>query len=237
MHKRSSAPTTYDSPLAWIPRAIDNSAGGQVWIPEKTWGPLAGQMLHLSFGRCTMMMVLRDSNTPTQGAVVPLPGRFASGVCRGRFNPSDGHLYVTGLRGWQTAAVRDGCFQRVRSQKPLPLPVDYTVEPHKVRITFSEPLDRELAEDIESYSAETWNYRWSSNYGSPDFSVTDPAKQGRDSLKIASARMEDERTVILSLPGLREAHQLAITFNLETSKGEPIQSALHATVNTVKGVP
>ena len=63
MHKRAAPPTTYDPPLCWIPRSIDNSAGGQVWVPENTWGSLAGQMLHLSYGRCTFMLVLRDTST------------------------------------------------------------------------------------------------------------------------------------------------------------------------------
>ena len=234
MHKRAAAPATYDPPLVWIPRNIDNSAGGQVWVPEGTWGPFAGQMLHLSYGRCTMMLVLRDqtSNPPRQGAVVPLPGRFASGVCRGRFNPTDGHLYLTGLRGWQTAAVRDGCFQRVRYQKPFPAPIAYSATTNTFTITFSEPLDRELAEDIESYSAETWNYRWTSNYGSPDFSVTNPEKQGRDPVQIQSANLQpDGKTVVLTIPTLRPAMQFALRYNLETTKGEAIQNALYATIN------
>src|SRR5690606_11455998 len=62
MHKRASAPASFEPPLTWIPRSIDNSAGGQVWIPQNHWGTLAGQLLHLSFGRCTMMLVLRDQH-------------------------------------------------------------------------------------------------------------------------------------------------------------------------------
>jgi hypothetical protein len=236
MYKGASAPTRFDPPLVWIPRSIDNSAGGQVWVPEGKWGQFAGQMLHLSYGRCTMMLVLRDqtSNTLRQGAVVPLPGRFASGVCRGRFNPTDGHLYLSGLRGWQTAAVRDGCFQRVRYQKSFPAPIAYSATTNTFTITFSEPLDRELAEDIESYGAEMWNYRWTSNYGSPDFSVANPEKQGRDAVQIQSAKLQpDGKTVVLTIPTLRPAMQFALRYNLETTKGEPIQSALYATINAM----
>jgi hypothetical protein len=49
MHKRTVAPKTYDPPLVWIPRVLDNSAGGQVWVPKGKWGPLSGELLHLSF--------------------------------------------------------------------------------------------------------------------------------------------------------------------------------------------
>jgi hypothetical protein len=236
MHKRAVAPTTYEPPLVWIPRSIDNSAGGEVWVPEGKWGEFGGQMLHLSYGRCTVMLVLRDqtSNPPRQGAVVPLPGRFASGVCRGRFNPADGHLYLTGLRGWQTAAVRDGSFQRVRYQKPFAAPISYSITTNTFTITFSEPLDRELAEDIESYGAEMWNYRWTANYGSPDFSVANPDKQGRDPVQIQSAKLQaDGKTIVLTIPTLRPAMQFALRYNLETTKGEPIQNALYATINAM----
>ena len=237
MHKRAQVPTTYNAPLCWIPRHIDNSAGGQVWVPENTWGPFAGQMLHLSYGRCTMMLVLRDQSTnpPAQGAVIPLPGRFASGVCRGRFHPRDGHLYLTGLRGWQTAAVRDGCFQRVRYQKPLPIPTEYSVRSNQFTVTFSEPLDRALAEDLESYSAEMWNYKWTSNYGSPDFSPARPNEQGRDPVKITAAHLSpDGKTITLTLSSIREVMQFALTYNLETAQGNPVQNTLYATINHLR---
>ena len=45
MSKRPLEPTDYDNPLLWIPRTLDNSAGGQVWVPPKHWGSLSGQML------------------------------------------------------------------------------------------------------------------------------------------------------------------------------------------------
>lgn len=235
-HHRATAPTTYDPPLLWVPRALDNSAGGQVWVPPNTWGPLAGQMLHLSFGRCTMMLVLRDqSSTVPQGAVVSLPGRFASGVCRGRFNSKDGHLYLTGLSGWQTAAVRDGCFQRVRYQKPLPLPTAYAVTANNLSVTFSEPLNRELAEDTESYSAEQWNYLWSSKYGSADYSLADPEKEGRDPVKITTAKLQpDNKTVLLTVAGgLRPVMTFALTYNLETATGTPLQTTFYTTINRI----
>src|SRR5204863_8587164 len=84
-------PFGYDSPLCWIPHSVDNSSGSQVWVPSGRWGPLAGQILHLLWGRCGLMLVLRDVvDDISQGAVVPLPGRFLSGPNRGSFNARDG---------------------------------------------------------------------------------------------------------------------------------------------------
>src|SRR6266496_1076492 len=119
-------------------------------------------MVHLSYGRCTMMIVLRDErNHQAQGMTVPLPGRFLSGVMRARFNPHDGHLYVSGLRGWQTAALRDGCFQRVRyTGARFYLPVAFAVQTNGIRLTFSEPLEQTFAERVDSYGIKQWNYHW-----------------------------------------------------------------------------
>jgi hypothetical protein len=65
----------------------DNSAGGEVWVSGDQWGALKGQMLHLSYGDCSMLLVLREQvDGQAQGGVVPLPGRFLSGVMRGVFS-------------------------------------------------------------------------------------------------------------------------------------------------------
>ena len=33
---------------------MDNSSGGQVWVTSDKWGPLKGQLLHLSYGRVSL---------------------------------------------------------------------------------------------------------------------------------------------------------------------------------------
>jgi len=235
MHHRETAPAAYDPPLCWIPRAADNSAGGQVWVPPGVWGPLAGQMLHLSYGRCTFMAILRDGPR-FNGGVVPLPGRFLSGVMRGRFNPRDQALYLTGLRGWQTAAIKDGCFQRVRhTGQPLLAPVAFAVRPNGVELTFDQPLNAELAADPSSYDLEQWNYRWSEKYGSPDLSPSQPGKEGRDKIKIARAVLSGERAVFLEFVGqVQPVHTLRINYNLETAGGAEIRGDFYATINQVE---
>lgn len=230
MHKRSSPPAAFDPPLAWIPRAIDNSAGGQVWAPAGAWGELAGQMIHLSYGRCSMMLVLRDG---PNGGIVPLPGRFLSGAMRGRFNPADQALYVTGLRGWQTAAVKDGCLQRVRrTEAPLLAPVGFKLGPQELELIFDRPLDKGLARDPASYSAEEWNYRWSEKYGSADYSPKDKDKEGRDQRAILSAKLRDDRTVVLRFSeALHPVNVLKIAYSLETEDGAEVRGEFFCTIN------
>src|SRR5262249_51030978 len=79
-HHRATPPTIYDPPLLWLPREMDNSAGGQVWVPEGKFGPLSGQMLHLSYGRCTALLILPQKvGDVWQGGGVDLGWNFLSG--------------------------------------------------------------------------------------------------------------------------------------------------------------
>ena len=194
-------------------------------------------MLHLSYGRCTMMIVLRDErNHQAQGMTVPLPGRFLSGVMRARFNPHDKNLYATGLRGWQTAALRDGCFQRVRyTGAPMCLPVGFAIHTNGIRLTFSQPLEKQTAENVDSFGVQEWNYRWSAKYGSPDLSLAHPGKEGRDDVAVKSARIaKDERSVFLGIPGLRPVMEMEIQYNLNTRDGRPARGAAYATINRIE---
>lgn len=236
MHKRASAPQDYDAPWCWIPRKMDNSAGGQVWLPKNGWDALSGKMLHLSYGRCSLLAVLQDQNHPDQNAgIMPLVGGFQSGIMRARINPHDGHLYTTGLRGWQTAALRDGCLQRVRyTGKPFHHPVGFSATKAAISLTFGSPLDAEAAIDLESYSVESWNYKWSSAYGSDDYSVTQPGKKGRDILEIKSAKLSsDKRTITLEVNDLRPAMQVLIKYQLISNEGIEIPGEFAFTANTL----
>jgi sugar lactone lactonase YvrE len=232
MHHRAETPKIFDAPLCWMPKSADNSAASQVWVPAGKWGALAGQMLHLSYGHSSLLLVVRDPISP-QGGVVPLPVRFISGAMRGRFNPHDGQLYVTGLRGWQTAALRDGCFQRVRClPEKLHLPVAIAAYANGLRVTFSEPLDRATAEDPGSYDETRWNYRWAESYGSKDWSVSEPQKEGRDSVTIASAKVApDGRSVFLAIPDLRPAMQMQLRYNVNTAAGQTVTGEIDHTIN------
>ena len=103
-----------DLPLVYLPRGMDNSSGGQVFVDSDRWGPLkaiSGSTSRSARARPSSSSATQVDGQP-QGAIVPLPGEFASGVHRGRMNPKDGQLYVSGMSGWGSYTPRDGCFQR-----------------------------------------------------------------------------------------------------------------------------
>lgn len=227
-------PLGYDPVLCWVPHSVDNSGGSQVWIPEGKWGALGGHFIHLSWGRCFMMLLLRDVVDGTaQAAAAPLLGRFLSGAMRGAFNPRDGALYVVGSTGWQTSALKDGSFQRVRfTGKPLDIPVTWHVQQTGITLTFAEPLDRETAADAGSYAINEWNYKYAASYGSKDWSVAHPGKEGHDALDVRSAKLlDDGKSVFLEVPELKQVMQLEIQYNVDTKSGGTLRNTIYGTIN------
>jgi len=191
-------------------------------------------MLHLLWGRCGLMLTLRDVvDGQPQGAVVPLPGRFLSGPNRGSFHPRDGSLYVACSTGWQTSAVKDGALHRVRfTGKPVYLPVAWHGHSNGLSLTFSQPLARATAEDPGSYALQQWDYRYAGQYGSKDWSVTDPKKEGHDAVEVRSAKLStDELTVFLEIPGLRPVMQMEVKYNLDAADGTALRGPLWLTLN------
>ncbi|QDT89516.1 ThuA domain-containing protein [Gimesia algae] len=229
-------PLGYDPPLCWIPRLQDNSSGGQVWVTSREWGPLENQLLHLSYGQSKLLLTLREVIADqSQGGTLTLPLEFESGIMRGRFSPEDGQLYVSGLRGWVTNAVRDGCLQRVRyTGKPVHLPVAVKTMQNGIALTFTNPLDHQTAENPDNYAIEQWNYLWSQNYGSPEYRVSAPQTAGRDEVEVISATLlPDQRTVFLELSRVIPVMQMGITWQLTSQSGETLKQTYYHTINSV----
>lgn len=235
-HHRTDPPKLYDGPLCWIPHELDNSAGGQVWAPPGRFGPLAGLPLHFSYGRCRPFVLLRQETdrAVTQGGVAPLDITFLSGVCRGRFHPADGHLYVCGLNGWQTAAQADGCLQRVRyTGAALDVPVAMKVDGDTVRLTFSRPLDPAAVADADRYRAAWWNYRWSADYGSKRWKVSDAAAEGQDAVPVRGAKLlADGRTVVVSFDKLQPVMQMQVGYNVLAADGRKVTGSVYLTIHS-----
>jgi azurin len=198
-------------PMLYLPRGLDNSSGEQVFVDSDRWGPVQGQLVHLSYGAVGAFLLLRDEFEDwIQGAVVPIAGEFESGVHRGRFNQADGQLYVSGMAGWGTYATADGCFQRVRfTGNSTQLPIGFHIHQNGIRISFAEPIDVTAVQDPTCHFAQAWNYRYSGAYGSPEYSHRSVGLRGHDVLTIASATvLEDQHSLFLEIPDLQLVNQL-----------------------------
>lgn len=229
-------PLGYDPPLCWIPRLVDNSGGDQFSTPAADWGPLSGRAIHLSYGQCKALLVLRESfEGIDQGGVVPLPFEFPSGVMRGRVNPRDGQVYVSGLKGWVTSAVDDGCLCRVRwTGRPMNVPIGVRTYSNGLAVQFSRALDKATAEDPDRYGVQAWNYRYSAAYGSADYRPSKPDAQGRDEWTVASATLlDDAKTVFLEIPDLQPVMQLAIAYQIRGDDHEILDNSIYYTIHRV----
>lgn len=236
-HHREVPPKTFDAPLCWLPREVDNSAGGQVWVPKNTFGPLAGLPLHFSYGRCRPFVLLRQelSGGGVQGGVAALGVQFLSGVCRGRFGP-DGNLYVCGLNGWQTGAQADGCLQRVRyTGRPLDVPTALEVKGDTIRLTFSRPLDAGTVNPTDHFRCAWWNYHWSGDYGSKRWKISNPSAEGQDEVLVRAAKLlPDGRTVELTFDALKPVMQMQVGYNIKGADGAPVVGSVYLTINGTK---
>jgi hypothetical protein len=234
-HKHPVPP--FNPPMLWLSRhGWDNSGGGQVWVTSSKWGPFEGELLHCSYGECALYLIMKQSvGDLMQGAAVRFPLKFTSSAMRPKFNPKDGQLYVAGLQGWQTKAVKASGLDRIRyTGKPVYSVAEMKVDQPGVHLTFTQPLDLKEASDVQNYSVRCWNYDRSEKYGSPELSVANPAKRSRDSWELKGAHVSaDGKTITLELPELKPVMQMEINYEIKARDGTAIKQAIQNTIHVV----
>ncbi len=237
-HRKIVPPQNFDPPLIWIPQEIDNSSGGQVVVTDDRFGPLAGRLLHTSFGQGRLFYLMtQEVDGLSQAALVQFPHDFGTGIMRGRTNPVDGQLYVTGLNGWNDNGrgdLADGGIYRVRyTGQPIRMITDCKVHPGELRLQFNFPLDRGATTRVDAYVAEQWNYKWTDSYGS-DFHHPETGEVGKQSLPIDSVSVsEDGKTLTLKTSQLRPVHQLHLQLDVMDSNGKLFKEDVYWTIHKI----
>ena len=218
----------------YVPRGIDNSTGGSVYITSDRWGPMKDKLVVFSYGASSHYLYLEDAEGSTpQGGIVPLEGDFLSGMHRARVNPADGQVYAVGSQGWMNYAQRDGSFERVRyTGKPVYYPSGFQVFQNGIRVDFNERLSKREVEENGRYFAQQWQYLYSMGYGSPEYSIRDPRSVGHDPLQISSATVLDEgKSLFLEIPELVPAMTVHLRLHLKFADGNPFATDLFATIH------
>lgn len=249
---RQKVDSPMQEPLCYLPMNVDNSGGGQVWVPAGSkFGLQPGELIHLSYGQSSLYRVLKQEigGGQMQGGVVRIPLDIKSSAQRSRFHP-DGSAYLLGFRGWQTNAATDCAFHRIRfNDKPILIPNKLEVVPGGIRIGFEVALDKDLAEDPKSYSIERWKYIYCKQYGSGEFSIDKPDAQREknalekeskgsepvhDKVEVAAAHLlPDGKSVMLDIPTLKPAMQMKLGYDLETADGKEAIGAIYSTIHQV----
>lgn len=227
-------PTTYDPPMCWIHPSIDRSPADMIRVTSERWGPFENRLLEVSYGMGKLFVVMEDEvHGQVQAAITPIPLEFETGIMRSHFRASDGQLYLAGLFGWAGNKSHPGMFYRVRrTETPVRSPRSFHVLRDGLVIEFTDPLDPVSAQDVGSYSFESWNYRWTSSYGSKDFRAD--GEPGRDSHAIESAELSpDGRTVFLRVVDLKPTMQAHLQVSVRAADGEMIKTFVHHTIHAL----
>lgn len=229
-------------PIMWMSHSdFCNSNGGQIWVTSDKWGPFKDELLYESYGKSSLFLVMRQDlgDGRQQAAAVRFPLKFTSSVMRARFHPHDGQLYVAGLSEWQSNAARITGFDRVRyTGKPVYSVEAVKVVPGGVQLTFTQPLDKESAEDVQNWSGKRWDYIRSENYGSPEVWVTNKDRKGRENIDITVARLSaDGRTVTLTIDDFRPAMQQSLKWDLKAADGTSIVQDIQQTIHEIPAQP
>jgi uncharacterized cupredoxin-like copper-binding protein len=101
------------------------------------------------------------------------------------------------------------------------LPSAFRAHENGISITFTCPLDGEIAGKAANHLVQCWNYRYGPGYGSPEYSTRHPDVPGHDNLEVAGAHLtSDKRTLFLDIPDLQPVNQLHM--HLRVNEGLPL---------------
>ena len=243
----------WDTPLCWIPSQWADSAGGLAWVPSERWGPWKDQLLLFRDGNTALLGLLREEvRGRVQGGLLAFPLRFPGGILRGRFNPADGQLYVSGRRVSSSGGGKSSWLQRVRyTGAPVLMPVEFRAERKGITLRFGCDLDTETAADPGHYRLEILH---EAPHGAPADGEGSPRKttpegggsgtrrlapERSPSLERSVLRVEsvsvgtDDKTVFLEVPVLQPPLRMRLSYTLKTVEGLELKGELFPTVHAL----
>jgi len=185
-------------------------------------------LLNLSYGYGKIYTVPHELiKGQAQGDMCQLPiPQFPTGVMRGRFHPSNGQLYGSGMFAWAGTQQQAGGFYRIRyTGKPAYMPIAMEAITTGMRITFSDPLDKAFVEEKAKHAVEIWDLKRTANYGSKHYN--------QQPLKVTSATLsEDGRTLYLEIDDLRPTWGMEIRCELKgPGDKEPVTRVIHNSIH------
>ena len=240
-HTKVVPPSTFDQPIIWMPQEFDNSSGGQLFVDDPRWGPLSGKLLHTSFGKGWLYYTMIQQVEGTdQASIVKFDFDASTGIHRAQLNPADGQVYATGLNGWNGGGrlgLAQGGIHRFRyTGEPAKLLTNVNVEKNGIRLEFNFTLAPEAATNVEAYRLKQWNYLWSTNYGSGQYSLENDWESGTDKVKIEKVVLgERGKSVLLVIPDIQPVNQVQIDLDLLATDGNVFNEQAYLTINAVPG--
>jgi len=158
------------TPAVWLPHGVQGVSNSEILqIPAENFGPFGGQILVGDQGQSKITRVfLEKVGGDYQGASFDFRSNFQSGVLRMAW-AKDGSLFVGETnRGWGSAGEANEGLQRLVWNGRTPFEMRAVrAMPDGFEVEFTSPVDRKSAEDLASYSVESFLYKYHPVYGSP----------------------------------------------------------------------
>ncbi|GAB4048190.1 hypothetical protein GCM10028810_33890 [Spirosoma litoris] len=158
-------------PAVWFPHTLMgiSTSDFKQDTTNGAFGPFSDQLFVGDQGHSKIMRVaLEKVNGEWQGACFPFREGFQSGIIRTVWG-QDGSMFV-GMtsRGWAATGKDPYGIQRLVWSGKTPFEMKtITSKPDGFEVTFTLPVDRKTAENPESYSLNSFTYRYHRTYGSP----------------------------------------------------------------------
>jgi cytochrome c551/c552 len=164
-------------PAVWLPHGILGVSNSEIVVDNSggDFGPFSGQLFVGDQGQSKIMRVsLEKVNGEYQGAAFNFRSGFQSGILRLAWG-KPGSLFAGQTdRGWGSSGTRHEGLQRISWSGETPMEIE-TVRamPDGFELTFTRPVDRDSALDLNSYSGRSYTYKYFSVYGSPPIYIED----------------------------------------------------------------
>ncbi|KLT66027.1 c-type cytochrome [Pedobacter sp. BMA] len=196
-------------PSVWLPYGILGiSSAEPVKIPVNTFGPFEGQILVGDQGMSIISRIFMETvKGEEQGAAFLFRKGFRSGVLRLAWG-TDGSLFVGETnRGWGSAGDANEGLERLVYNNKTPFEMKAVrAMPDGFEIEFTMPVDRKSAEDLASYNAESFIYKYQPVYGSPPVNT--------EKLKISGVKVSaDGLRARIIVPNLRQYYIHTLTLD------------------------
>lgn len=204
-------------PAVWLPHAILGISNSEILKDdtEGAFGPFAGQVFVGDQGQSKIMRVVMEKvNGEFQGVAFNFKEGFQSGILRMDWG-NDGSLFIGETnRGWGSAGNQNSGFERLIWTGKVPMEMQtVSARPDGFEIAFTKPVDRKLAENLDSYRGQSFTYKYHSVYGSPTINP-EPlkikgVKVAEDGLSVRLVVDNLTRYYIheINVPGIRSADE------------------------------
>lgn len=221
------------TPAVWLPHGVLGISTSEILVDETKggFGPFAGQLFVGDQGQSKISRIsLEKVKGEYQGVAFDFRSGFQSGVLRMNWG-HDGSLFVGETnRGWGSAGTQNSGLERLVWTGKTPMEMK-TVRamPDGFEIEFTRPVDRKLAEDVDSYTGRSYLYKYHPVYGSPTVNEEKMLIKG---LKVS----DDNLKVRLVVGNIRQNYLHEI--NVDGIRSQGGMAVLHPTAYyTLNNIP